>query len=220
MHAFFSRIKSYIYILYYNNMCYTCVQMRVWCDLFTDIRGVVVCAQIYEASAIFFQIYEVGMVVDRRIATVYSAIPAITVTSETTDAELDSLEFATEQKKMYPHEAVGSGTPGSLAVFNSGSSTLVASNRQGQHSHKLIWSCALHSENKQWIRCVSIATHRILFCDDWNVFFIMFCVLNPTHNMWSLCNRNFVVMKIIFNISWWLNCVYRDLSIYSCYSWC
>lgn len=49
------------------------------------------------------------MVRDKHVATVYAAIPATTVTSETTDAELDNLEFATEQKRTFTHEAVGSG---------------------------------------------------------------------------------------------------------------
>ena len=42
------------------------------------------------------------------MSTVYAAIPSTTVTSAET-VELDSLDFATEQRKTYSHEGVGSG---------------------------------------------------------------------------------------------------------------
>lgn len=54
------------------------------------------------------QVYEVGMLKDRYIATVYTAIPATTVTSAES-VELDVLDFACEQRRSYTHEAVGAG---------------------------------------------------------------------------------------------------------------
>lgn len=42
------------------------------------------------------------------MSTVYAAIPPTTVTSAET-VDLDTLDFATEQKRTYSHEAVGSG---------------------------------------------------------------------------------------------------------------
>lgn len=49
-----------------------------------------------------------SVIKDRLLATVYAAIPPTTLTSES-EVELDSLEFATEQKRTHNHEAVGSG---------------------------------------------------------------------------------------------------------------
>lgn len=48
------------------------------------------------------------MLKDRYLSTLYAAIPATTVTSSST-VDLDPLDFSTELRKSYTHEAVGSG---------------------------------------------------------------------------------------------------------------
>ena len=48
------------------------------------------------------------MLKDRYLATLYAAIPATTVTSAST-VQLEPLDFSTELRKSYTHEAVGSG---------------------------------------------------------------------------------------------------------------
>lgn len=52
-----------------------------------------------------------GSIKDRLLSTVYTAIPAKTVVSDANDTRLDSFDFASDDRRSFSHEAVGSGTP-------------------------------------------------------------------------------------------------------------